>query len=169
MTWFSPKNFLSTRKGKEILDMVIKITDLIPENDEHLNYVKACMLSDAALLTVKVAGAEAAELYDLKMENAAIIRKAARDLMVQQHSLDMFGFEYVDYFQIVRDLIEEYRLLFIDWVAGFDKWNYIIDRWGLFNPPGVGPFDKAPDDDIPFRGFEEDPKNDNLPVTNVQY
>jgi len=58
-------------------------------------------------------------------------------------------------FQIVRDLIEEYRLLFIDWVAGFDKWDYIIDRWGLFNPPGIGPFDKDPDDDIPFNGFEE--------------
>jgi hypothetical protein len=145
-------------KGKEILNVVFKITDLIPDNDEYLNEVKACMLNDAALLTVKVAGAEAAGLYDLKMENAAIIRKAARDLMVQQHSLDMFGFEYVEYYQIVRDLIEEYRLLFIDWVAGFDKWDYIIDRWGLFNPPGIGPFDKDPDDDIPFSGFEEDPE-----------
>jgi len=143
-------------KGKEIFDMVSKIADLIPDNDEHLKEVKACILSDAAQLTVKVAGAEAAGLYDLKMENAAIIRKAARDLMVQQHSLDMFGFEYVEYYQIVRDLIEEYRLLFIDWVAGFDKWDYIIDRWGLFNPPGIGPFDKDPDDVIPFHGFEED-------------
>jgi hypothetical protein len=24
--------------------------------------------------------------------------------------------------------------------------------------PGVGPFDKDPDDDIPFRGFDEDPE-----------
>ena len=145
-------------KGKEILDLVIKISDLIPEKDEHLNDVKGCMLSDAAMLTVKVAGAEAAGLYDLKMENAAIIRKAARDLMVLQHSLDAFGFEYVEYYQMVRDLIEDYRLLFINWVAGFDKWDYIIDRWGLFNPPGIGPFDKDPDDDIPFNGFEEDPE-----------
>ena len=153
-----PERLPIYRKGKEILDMVIKIGDLIPENDEYLKDIKACMLFDAAQLTVKVAGAEAAELYDLKMENAAIIRKAARDLMVQQHSLDMFGFEYVEYYQMVRDLIEEYRLLFIDWVAGFDKWDYIIDRWGLFNPPGIGPFDKDPDDDIPFRGFDEDPE-----------
>jgi len=144
------------RKGKEIFDMVMKITDLIPEDNEYLMDIKSCMLSDAAQLTVKVAGAEAGELYDLKMENAAIIRKAARDLMVQNHSLDMFGFEYVGYYKIVRELIEEYRLLFIDWVAGFDKWNYVIDRWGLFNPPGVGPFDKDPDDDIPFNGFDED-------------
>jgi len=51
-------------------------------------------------------------------------------------------------------LIEEYRLLFIDWVSKFDKWNYIIDRWGLFNPPGVTPFDKDVDDTIPFTGFD---------------
>jgi len=66
--------------------------------------------------------------------------------MVQQHSLDMFGFEYPGYYQIIRDLIEEYRLLFIDWVARFDKWDYIIDRWGLFNPPGIGLFDKDPEE-----------------------
>jgi hypothetical protein len=154
----SPEKLPIYRKGKEIFDLIKRITDLIPENNEYLMDIKGCMLSDAALLTVKIAGAEAAELYDLKMENAAIIRKAARDLMVQQHSLKSFGFEYVEYYQMVRDMIDEYRLLFIDWVAGFDKWDYIIDRWGLFNPPGVGPFDKDPDDNIPFPGFDEDPE-----------
>jgi hypothetical protein len=153
-----PEKLPIYRKGEEIFDIVHKIAALIPENNEYLMEIKGQMLCDAALLSVKVAGAEAVGLYDLKMENAAIIRKAARDLMVQNHSLDAFGFEYVEYYQIVRDLIEEYRLLFIDWVAGFDKWDYIIDRWGLFNPPGVGPFDKDPDDDIPFHGFEEDPE-----------
>jgi deoxyribose-phosphate aldolase len=88
-----PERLPIYRKGKEIFDMVSKITALIPENDEYLMDIKACMLCDAAQLTVKVVGGEAAELYDLKMENAAIIRKAARDLMVQQHSLNMFGFE----------------------------------------------------------------------------
>ena len=151
-----PERLPVYRKGKEIFDMVNKIAALIPENDEYLMEVKACMLSDAAQLTVKVAGAEAAGMYGLQKEKTALIRKAAKDLLVLQASLDMFGFEYVEYYQIVRDLIEEYRLLFIDWVAGFDKWDYIIDRWGLFNPPGIGPFDKDPDDDIPFHGFEED-------------
>jgi hypothetical protein len=153
-----PEKLPIYQKGKEILDLIKRITDLIPENNEYLMDIKGCMLSDADLLTVKIAGAEAAGLYDLKMENAAIIRKAARDLMVQQHSLESFGFEYVEYYQMVRDMIDEYRLLFIEWVASFDKWDYIIDRWGLFNPPGVGPFDKDPDDNIPFLGFDEDPE-----------
>ena len=152
----NPENLPIFVKGQEIFDVVQQIAGLIPEDNEHFRFVKSEMLSDASMLFVKVAGAEAAGLYDLKMENAAIIRKAARDLMVQQHSLEAFGFKYPEYYKIVRELLEEYRLLFIDWVAGFDKWNYVIDRWGLFNPPGVGPFDKDPDDDIPFNGFDEE-------------
>lgn len=138
------------KKGKEIMEVVIQIGDLIPEDNEILMNIKGQMIGDAALLCVKVAGAEGGDLYDIRMEAAAIIRKAAHDLMIQSHSLEIFGFKDFEYYDIVRELIEEYRLLFIDWVSGFDKWNYIIDRWGLFNPPGVSPFDKDPDDDIPF-------------------
>src|SRR6056297_282955 len=149
-----PENLPIYKKGREIYDTVKEITDLIPEDNEILQHIKMQMLSDAAMLTVKVAGAEGGDLYDIRMQNAALIRKPAMDLMIQNHSLEDFGFEYVGYFDIVRKLIEEYRLLFIDWVEGFDKWNYIIDRWGLFNPPGVGPHDKDPDDDIPFNPDE---------------
>jgi hypothetical protein len=138
------------KKGQEIYNVVEEIAGLIPDDNEILQNIRMQMLSDAAMLTVKVAGAEGGDLYDIRMQNAALIRKAANDLMVQNHSLKTFGFEHVEYFNIVRDLIEEYRLLFIDWVEGFDKWNYAIDRWGLFNPPGVDPQGKDPDDDIPF-------------------
>lgn len=150
-----PKELPIYKKGMEIFEVVDQICQLIPDEDEMLGHVKGVMLEDAMLLTVKVAGATGGQLYDIKMEAATIIRKAARELMIQNHSLEMFGFEHVEYFQIVRDLLEEYRLLFIDWVAAFDKWDYIIDRWGLFNPPGVGPFDHDPDDDIPFNGFDD--------------
>ncbi|WP_372775197.1 hypothetical protein [Mangrovibacterium sp.] len=138
------------RKGNEIYEVVSKIADLIPDDHEKLQFVKTEILTDSLILMVKVAGAEASSLYDIKMECATIIRKAAHNLIIHYHSLEMFGFEEIEYYTIVRDLLEEYRLLFIDWVASFDITNYTIDRWGLFNPPGVGPFDHDPDDDIPF-------------------
>lgn len=144
-----PKELPLYKKGMEIFEVVDRICQLIPDDNEPLQHVKGIILEDAMMLTVKVAGATAGQLYDIKMEAAAIIRKSARNLMIQNHSLEMFGFEHVEYFQIVRNLLDEYRLLFIDWVSEFDPWNYIIDRWGLFNPPGVGPFDHDPDDDIP--------------------
>jgi len=138
------------KKGEEIYELVSKIVDLIPENNPELQMVKKEILTDSLLLMVKVVGAEAGALYDVKMECATIIRKAAHNLIVQYHNLEMFNFEEVEYYKMVRDLVEEYRLLFIDWVASFDQSNYMIDRWGLFNPPGVNPDDAGPDDDIPF-------------------
>lgn len=149
------KNLPIYKKGKEIYKVVHQIADLIPDDNEQLLDIKMWMLSDAAQLTVKVAGAHSGSLYDMKMEAATIIRKAAHDLILHQHSLKMLGFKNSEYFEIIRELIEEYRLLFVDWVASFDKWDYIIDKWGLFNPPGVNPFDHDPDDDIPFDGFED--------------
>lgn len=129
-------------KGNEILEVVYQIAELIPAHKSHLNTIKRIMLEDALILTSKVAGAEGGDLYDLRMECATLIRKAARNLMVQNHTLEMFGFEHTEYFDIVQKLIDEYRLIFIDWVAGFDKWNYVVDDWGLFNPPGIGPDNK---------------------------
>ena len=137
------------KKGEEILEITYALIDLIPKENEMLMEVGQWMITDASNLCVKVSGAEAADLYDIKMEAAAIIRRSARELIVQTHSLEIYGFKETRYFDLLREAVEEYRLLFIDWVASFDPWNYIIDRWGLFNPPGVGPFDEDPDDLIP--------------------
>ncbi len=134
------------KKGKEIANLTRQLIDLIPEDDEILQEVGTWMVNDAHNLAVKVSGAEAADLYDIKMENAAIIRRSARELIVQTHSLEMHGFKETQYFHLLREAIEEYRHFFIEWVNSFDKWNYIIDRWGLFNPPGIGPYDEDPDD-----------------------
>lgn len=138
------------KKGMEIVDLVDHIMDAAPEGNEMLQHLIGQMQGDAMMIPTKVAGAEGADLYDIRMENAAIIRKAARELVVGLRGLEMFGFSEPQYFDLLRKEVEEFRLLFIDWVAGFDRENYIIDRWGLFNPPGVGPHDKDPDDDIPF-------------------
>jgi hypothetical protein len=84
------------------------------------------------------------------MENATIIRKAARELITDARGLQMNGFKDIEYLDLLRIEMEEFRILFAEWVATFDNENYSIDRWGLFNPPGVNYDDHDPDDDIPF-------------------
>lgn len=146
----NPKDKPIYEKAMEIVDLVDHIMEAAPEGDEMLQHMIGQMQGDAILIPTKIAGAEGGDLYDLRMENAAIIRKAARDLIVGLRGLEMFGFHEPQYFDLLRKEMEEFRLMFIEWVAGFDQGNYVIDRWGLFNPPGVGPHDKDPDDDIPF-------------------
>ncbi|WP_347159090.1 hypothetical protein [Pontibacter chitinilyticus] len=142
----APEQLPLYRKGREILELTIKIIDLVPEENAAQTALKEFMLVDAALLTAKVAGAEAADLYDLRMENAALIRKAARDLLSHCTGLELFGFRETHYLYLIREAVEAYRLLFIDWVQGFDPWNSVTDNWGLFNPPGIKPGEADPDD-----------------------
>ncbi len=125
------------RKGEEIYHLTSCIVALVPEEDDMLQHIREFMLQDAALLTVKVAGAAGADLYDIQMKNAVLIRNAARDLLTNCTALKLYGFQDTTYLPLLRQAIEEYRLLFLEWVAGFDPWNYIWDDWGLFNPPGA--------------------------------
>lgn len=108
------------------------------------------MREDAMLIPAKIAGAYGADLYDIKMQNAAIIRKCGMDLVTHLSSLQMYGFKETEYLDYARTEIDEFRILFAEWVKTFDPQNYIIDRWGLFNPPGVNYDDHDPDDDLPF-------------------
>jgi len=140
------------QKAEQIYKITSGLIEIIPADNEFLQETTVrFMMENAMIIPAKIAGAQAVELYDLKMEHATIIRKAARELYVQAGSL---GFEETisdqDYIRLLRKEIDEFRLLFIDWVADFDVWNYIKDNWGLFNPPGISAHDKDPDDDIPF-------------------
>ena len=147
------------KKAWEISELVRKLVKSIENTDidfeqevettmleNNLQY----MMENSMIIPAKISGAEAVDIYDLKMENAAIIRKAARELITDARGIQMYGYKDIEYLNLLRTEIEEFRPLFAEWVKTFDCWNYIIDRWGLFNPPGINYDDKDPDDDIPF-------------------
>ena len=159
------KQSLIFLKAEEIFKLTNAIVKAIPEDNEYLQETTARFMHENALIIpAKLAGAMSIDLYDLQMEAAAIIRKNARELYVMVGSLRFDDdFKEKEYIELLRNAIDEFRLLFVDWVATFDPWNYIIDRWGLFNPPGVSAHDKDPDDDIPFNRddfFEDFDDND---------
>lgn len=140
------------QKSQQILKITIGLVAIIPKDNDFLQETTVrFMMENAMLIPPKIAGASTIDLYDLKMENATLIRKAARELYVHAGSLRYEeNIPDKDYINLLRNEIEEFRLLFVDWVENFDQWNYIKDNWGLFNPPGVSAHDKDPDEDIPF-------------------
>lgn len=156
-------------KAKEILETVTEIVSLFPEDNEMLQSIKPELMSSARLIMVKLASAMGTKVYDIKMENAALIRKAARDLLVSYHSLEIFDFEEADYYLIVRKQIEEFRLLFIDWVAGFNLKHFITDEWGLFNPPGITADYQQRSDELNFLDEDDDTEEDDDDNDNDEY
>ncbi|MDQ1162650.1 hypothetical protein QE422_003018 [Chryseobacterium sp. SORGH_AS 447] len=144
------------KKAEEIYKTVSIITDLFPEDNNYLQSIKSYILEDSMVILAKICGAEAVKLYDIKMENAAIIRKASRDIMVSGNNLEMLGFTDAKYYKLIRNLIEEFRVLFVDWVAGFNPKHFIVDDWGLFNPPGISPDYIQRDDELDFLNDDDE-------------
>ncbi len=154
------------KKAMELLKLVDYITETVPKTDikfdndieaEMIKHNVEYMCENALTISAKITGAEAVDIYDLKMENATIIRKAARELITDARGIQMHGFKDTEYLDLLRTEVDAFRILFAEWVKTFDQWNYIIDRWGLFNPPGMNYDDKDSDDGIPFQNpFEDD-------------
>ena len=143
------------KKAEEIYQALKTIIDIFPEDNDYLQHLKSNLLEDSMVIQAKISGAEAVKLYDIKMENAAIIRKAARDIMVGGNTLEMFDFEDAKYYKIIRNLIEEFRILFTEWLEGFNPKHFIVDDWGLFNPPGISRDYVQRDDELNFL-YEDD-------------
>ncbi len=148
------------RKAMAIQELVghivktVETSDIDFEKEIQSEMIKSntqYMRENSMIIPAKIAGASGEDmLYDIKMENAAIIRKAARELITDAHGIQMHGFKEIEYLDLLRKEVDEFRVIFAEWVKTFDPWNYIIDRWGLFNPPGVSYDDHDPDDDLPF-------------------
>lgn len=126
-------------KAEEISDLVWRFAKTLDaDEDSPVSVQIQIMMENSIVIPAKISGAEAVDIYDLKMENATIIRKAAREIYVAVGSLDIFGVQgEEDYIQLIRKEINEFKVLFRNWVKTFDPWNYILDDWGLFNPPGI--------------------------------
>ncbi len=128
------------QKAELLSQLVESLAASLPENNELLQGMKEIMCADAMMLPAKIAGAEAGNIYSIRMQNAAIIRFHAMSLYTQVGGLSFYD-ESIDtsFTKLIRTEIENFRLLFIDWANGFDKSDYIWDDWELFNPKGAIP------------------------------
>ncbi|GAB3722350.1 hypothetical protein [Flavobacterium koreense] len=145
------KNLPIYQKAELLFQLVQSLVASLPEEDEYIQATKHLMMEDAMIIPAKIAGAEGGDMYSIRMQNAAIIREHAMHLYVQVGSL-RFHKEYKDleYVKLIRNEIDAFRLLFIEWVKSFDTTNYYWDEWELFNPEGATP----PVDDGLNEGFD---------------
>ncbi|NNT71697.1 hypothetical protein HKT18_05645 [Flavobacterium sp. IMCC34852] len=138
------------QKAELIFQLVESLVASLPEDDDYIQDTKHLMLEDAMIIPAKIVGAEAGDLYSIRMQNAALIREYAMHLYVQVGSLAFHdNYKDLEYIKLIRKELEEFRILFIEWVESFDTNNHLWDDWGLFNPSGaIPPSDEDTDFDI---------------------
>lgn len=145
------------QKAMHIFKLVESFVSTLPEDDPYVEMTKGIMMEDAIIIPAKIVGAEGGDLYSIRMQNAAIIRNHAMSLYVQMGSFNFFEkSKDVDYITIIRDEINEFKKLFIEWVASFDTQNHIWDDWGLFNPSGAIEPDENDDEPFDLEDFDDE-------------
>src|SRR5690606_3231895 len=100
------------QKAMEIEELVRHIITSVEKADiDFKDEYRASMVADnirylrenAAIIPAKIAGASSEDqIYDLRMENAAIIRKAARELITDARGIQMNGFKDIEYLDLLR-------------------------------------------------------------------
>ncbi|WP_432670689.1 hypothetical protein [Flavobacterium sp. SM2513] len=145
------------QKALGICKLVESLMLALPEDDVFLVQSKSLMMEDAIVIPAKIAGAEGGDLYSIRMQNAAVIRYHALHLYAQIGSLRFHTkFKDLEYVTLIRQELEEFRLLFIEWIESFDTENHLWDDWGMFNPAGANPPNQYDDDYSGMNDFLDD-------------
>lgn len=122
-------------KWREVFGLVLAFTENLADesekNETHEQSTQRLIYENAMIIAPKIRSASMVNLYVLQMENAAIIRTNARQLMEQVRFSVLMGFSDENYKRVIEDAMNEFRELFKDWVSTFKK-DDIEDEWGLF-------------------------------------
>lgn len=146
-------------KADEILELADVIVEALKDDEKTAHFARE-ILSNAMLIGAKIAGAEGGKLYSLKMQNAVIIKLAVQDMLNAIICTEMFEIGEEDYVELMREKVEEFRLLFIEWIRGFDRTYDIPDNWAIrydtSTPEQEVLEDLMFDDDKFFNDFDDD-------------
>lgn len=95
------------------------------------------IMQSAMMMAAKLGGAIGSDSWLICMQNAALVRYHAHDLLVASHGLDMFTETHADHIRHFRAEMEKFRDLFVEWakeIHAMEPEEY-IDEWGLFLHP----------------------------------
>ena len=115
---------------REVFGLVLAFAETLPEENEILG-TRRMIYQNAYIVAPKILSACDDTLYQIKMENAALIRFNCRQLWEQIALATLTGEADLEYKKPIEDALDEFKILFRNWVATFRQDNY-EDEWGLF-------------------------------------
>ncbi|MGR3811308.1 hypothetical protein [Jiulongibacter sp. NS-SX5] len=126
-------NLPVVQKAKDLLNTILAFNATV-EEDQDTADLKSSLLTDVGIINAKIIGAEAGDLYMIRMENAVLIKVSAVNIKTTMSAFEMFDIGNPEYLELIRNEIEEFRNIFVEWVDSFDRTNDLLDdEWGIWN------------------------------------
>ena len=127
------------KKAISILNLTQSLSDILPDNDKA-DITKELMLHNAMTTPKKVKAAiEVDEIYSMVMEQAVLIKINMVELRIDLWACVALHGVDLKYVEVLKNEIEEFRKIFVKWVANFEKESDFPDEWHLFNNPSDFP------------------------------
>ena len=119
---------------REVFQLVMAFTDTLPEakaEEEMLLSTRQLIFDNAFIIAPKIMSAAPDTLYEIKMENAALIRFNCRQMMDQIGYAVLIGNADQGHKSVIEEALSEFKLRFRHWVSLFEK-DEFEDEWGVF-------------------------------------
>ena len=121
---------------RDVFQLVYAFADTLPENSvkedgQMVPDARAMIFENAFIVAPKIRSASGDTLYEIKMENAALIRFNCNQMMEQIGFAVLMGTGDPEHKAVIEEAMVEFRKRFRSWVGFFEK-DEVEDEWGLF-------------------------------------
>ncbi|WP_239004371.1 hypothetical protein [Lacinutrix sp. WUR7] len=106
--WEKLPVFKKAMQLQKLVDHIVKVvenTEIDFEKEIQAEMIQGnldYLRKNAMIIPAKIAGASGEDmLYDIKMENAAIIRKSAKELIIDIRGIQMHGYKDIEYLNLL--------------------------------------------------------------------
>jgi hypothetical protein len=116
---------------REVFGLVMAFVETLPEEADEFHSTKSMIYQNAYVIAPKIISASGDTLYQIKMENAALIRFNCRQMWEQIGFAVLNNKADMEHEEVIEEALNKFKELFRAWVATFKQDEY-EDDWGLF-------------------------------------
>lgn len=121
------------RKSQEVLELIFAISELMPENDKHLQSIKDIIFEEMVEIQIQMERGYHSRVFELEIETSVLVRACGLRIGQQIDLLKKSHFKEREYVNILAREFEEFKDLFIIWIHNIFKPKHTYDTWELMN------------------------------------
>ena len=146
------------RQWREVFNLVSAFAENLPDEEEERICTRSMIYENAYVVAPKIVSACGDTLYQIKMENAALIRFNCRQMWEQVAFAVLMEEADAEHKEVIEEALIKFKELFRRWANTFRRDEY-EDEWGYFKfyfpvvPLLLALVDKEKKDCLSFRYF----------------
>lgn len=116
---------------RELFELVMAFAENLPEEEHEFLGARNMIYQNAYIIAPKIISASGDTLYQIKMENAALIRFNCRQMWEQIAFAVLMEQADELHKKVIEESLNQFKELFRYWISFFKR-DDMDDDWGLF-------------------------------------